>query len=91
VPDFQAPGSSKLYGVAGVLSVGGVSLLAVGVNETGFEHVRCAGFPVGCEMVSRERLAGHLQPLFPLLGVLWLMVGVEQEFPAERTAALLRL
>ena len=38
-----------------------------------------------------HRLAGDLDPRLPFLRGLWFLVGVQQQSPAERTAAMLRL
>jgi hypothetical protein len=38
-----------------------------------------------------DGLAGGAQPLFPLVGGLWLLVGVQQVVPAAGTAAVLCL
>ncbi len=47
-------------------------------------------FPVA-DMVAAYRHLGRAQPLFPLGGGLWLVVGVEQAVPAQRGASVLRL
>ncbi len=64
---------------------------AVGVYQVergGF--VRRGGLPVGGDRLSAGRLADGGEPLFPLVGCLWLTIGVQQQAPAERTAAALR-
>ena len=49
----------------------------------------------GCHLMGEElavdRLAGDGEPLFPLLWGLRLVIGVEQEIPASRASAVLRL
>src|SRR6266487_4923549 len=52
---------------------------------------RGAGTRVSGDRLSADRFAGDLDPLFPFIGGLWFLVGVQQQSPAERTAALLRL
>jgi hypothetical protein len=50
--------------------------------------VRRACSPGG-DRVFADCRAGGPEPLFPLVWALWLMVGVEQQPPAERAAAVL--
>lgn len=68
-----------------LLSVGG-SAEAGGVNESGL--VRQA-VPVGGDDVPGYRLAGSAVPLFPLGWGLWLAVGVQQPFSADRAGTVL--
>jgi len=70
---------------------GGLPPLAVGVYETELVIVwRAVSSPIA-DVVVLDRLADDPQPLFPLGRALWLVVGVQQEFPAERAASTLRL
>jgi hypothetical protein len=65
---------------------------AVGVDEA--EHGGSAlgpGSRVEGDRLVAGRLADGLDPLFPFVWVLWLLVGVEQQFPAERAAPSLPL
>lgn len=65
---------------------------AVGVYEAdccGF--VRRAPSRVRGDCLFADCLAGGLDPRFPFLRGLWFVVGVQQQFPAERTPAVLRL
>jgi hypothetical protein len=65
---------------------------AVGVDEA--EHGGSAlgpGSRVEGDRLAASRLADGLNPLFPFVWVLWLLVGVEQQFPAERAAPSLPL
>jgi len=60
---------------------------AVGVDEA--EHSGSAwgsGSRVEGDRLVAGRLADGFNPLFPFVWVLWLLVGVEQQFPAERAA-----
>jgi hypothetical protein len=64
----------------------------VGVGET-VDGVS-AWFP-GCRIEGDRLVAGRdadgFDPLFPFVGVAWLLVGVEQQVPAERAASALLL
>jgi len=60
---------------------------AVGVDEA--EHGGSAlgpGSRAEGDRLVTGRLADGFDPLFPFVWVLWLLVGVEQQFPAERAA-----
>ncbi len=46
---------------------------------------------VSGDRLPADRFAGDLDPLFPFIGALWFLVSVQQQSPAERTAAVLRL
>ncbi|WP_049566678.1 hypothetical protein [Streptomyces sp. SBT349] len=71
------------------LAVVGVQpMVAVGVDQAwddGF--VRHAVARVGGDRVFADRDAGDLEPLLPLVGSLRLVIGVQQQPPAERTSA----
>jgi hypothetical protein len=64
----------------------------VGVGET--VDGGSAWFP-GCRVEGDRLVAGRdadgFDPLLPLVGVLWLLVGVEQQVAAERAAPTLSL
>src|SRR6185312_16310043 len=64
----------------------GCLALAVCVHETG--AVRWA-VPPACDDVPGDRLAGGAIPLFPSVRALWFAVGVQEQVPAERAAAVL--
>src|SRR3954451_23670919 len=57
-----------------------------GVNESGL--VRQA-FPVDGDDLPGYRLAGGAVPLFPLAWALWLAVGVQEQFSADRAGSVL--
>ena len=62
----------------------------MGVDEA--EHGGSAlspGSRVEGDRLVAGRLADGFNPLFPFVWVLWLLAGVEQQFPAERAASLL--
>ena len=65
---------------------------AVGVGET--VDGGSAWFP-GCRIESDRLVAGcgadGFDPLLPLIGMLWLLAGVEQQVTAERAAPTLTL
>jgi len=64
----------------------------VSVSET--EYRRSAWFPgyrIEADRLVAGRDADGLDPLFPFVGVAWLLVGVEQQVPAERAASTLFL
>ena len=64
----------------------------MGVNEAeDGDRVRVPRPRVEREQVVRQRLAGRCDPLFPLVGVLRLLVGVQQQVPAERASPVLAL
>jgi hypothetical protein len=54
-------------------------LPAMCVHETQGGAVALARSPFDGNRLLAERSAGHLEPLFPLIGALWLVVGSEQE------------
>ena len=47
------------------------------------------GSRLGGDRLFPYRLADNREPLFPFLGFLWLVVGVQQQSPAEWTASAL--
>jgi hypothetical protein len=59
---------------------------AEGVNESGL--VRQA-VPVDDDDLPGYRLAGGAVPLFPLAWALWLAVGVQEQFSADRAGPVL--
>jgi hypothetical protein len=62
---------------------------AVGVYETVCDaFIRRAGSPDD-DRAFADRFAGGREPSFPLAWVLWFPVGVQQQPPAERAAAML--
>ena len=64
----------------------------MGVDEA--EHGGSALGPgprVDGDRLVAGRLADGLNPLFPFVWVLWLLAGVEQQFPAERAVPSLPL
>ena len=65
--------------------------VAVCMEETFAKGTRCATTLVDDDVASDRRSTGDPAPLLPFLGALWFLIGVQQEVPAERTAALLRL
>src|SRR6266508_3018201 len=72
--------------------VGRQPTCAVGVDETEREgFVRRAWPGVGGDRLEADRLAGRREPLLPLLGALRLVVGVQQQAAAQRTATVLRI
>src|SRR6266508_3072594 len=92
-----ASGSSKPRGLADrqtcwtAADVRALAWAAVGVYQaSGGGFVRCAVARLGDDRVFADRVADHLEPLFPLVGVLRFVVGVQQETPAPWTAAVLR-
>jgi hypothetical protein len=94
-----AHGSSKPRGRAGVLCGvlgwcrGRFSPLAVGVYEVQpvAVAVRAAALLGIADPVFGDGFAGNAQPLFPFVGGLWLLVGVQQVVPAPGTATVLGL
>src|SRR4051794_13469939 len=64
----------------------GSSVEAGGVNESGL--VRQA-VPVDDDDLPGYRLAGGAVPLFPLAWALWLAVGVQEQFSADRAGSVL--
>jgi hypothetical protein len=75
-----------------VAGAGGRSAVAVGVYQAwGGGFVRRAVSRFGGDRVFADRLAGDLEPLFPFLGVLRLVVGVQQQPSAQRATAVLGL
>jgi hypothetical protein len=65
---------------------------AVGVYEADCSvFVRRAVSRVRGDCLFADCLAGDLDPRFPLVRGLWLVVGVQQQFPTERTTAVVRL
>ena len=64
----------------------------MGVNEAeDGDQVRVPGPRVEREQVVQQGLAGRCDPLFPFVGVLRLLVGVQQQVPAERASPVLAL
>src|SRR5689334_7707314 len=62
---------------------------AVGVYEAGRDaFIRCAGTPDD-DRVLADRLAGDREPSLPLARGLRFVVGVQQQPPTERAAAVL--
>src|SRR5205823_412692 len=97
VPVGPASGSSKPRRLAsgaalspGCCLLGAVPWQAASVEETmvGGASVVGAGHLVR-EELAVDRLAGDGEPLFPLLWALRLVIGVEQEVPADRASAVL--
>jgi hypothetical protein len=91
-------GSSKPRRLAGrqkcwtAVGAEGAESAAVGVHQAwkgGF--VRSAAGRFGDDRVVADRLADGPEPLLPRIGMLWLMVGVQQQGPTQRAAAVLRL
>ena len=63
---------------------------AVSVDETECDaFVRCPGPRVEGDRVVTDRLTGRCDPQFPVVGVLRLGLGVEQQLAAERAASVL--
>ena len=92
VPLVAAYGSSKPRGRSGVegcwFSAGaGCPALAVRVDEAGARPVWPC--PVGGHVLLGDRFAGDPVPLFPLGGAVWLVVGVQEQVPAEGAASVL--
>ena len=71
--------------------LGGVPPLAVGVNETDGTSDVPLSRDRGDRAVSRDRLADDRSQCSHCVWALWLVVGVQQEVPAERAAAGLGL
>ena len=72
--------------------VGGESTVAVGVHQVECDGiVRRAGNRIRGDRLFADRGAGGLDPLLPLVGALWLVVGMQQEISAGRAAAMLCL
>ena len=64
----------------------------MGVGET--EHhgsAVCAGSCVEGDRLVAGRRADGCDPLFPFVGMLWFLVGVEEKLPAQRAASPLPL
>lgn len=92
-----ASGSSKPWRLTGgqkcrtATDAEGPATAAVSVHEAwngGF--VRRAMVRFGADRVFAERQADGLKPLLPFIGVLWFVVGVQQESSAERAPTVLR-
>jgi hypothetical protein len=66
---------------------------AVGVDETDGVQRACptCRVPRRRYCLFADRLAGYLDPLFPFARGLRLVVGVQQQSPAQRAPAMLRL
>src|SRR6266498_4470519 len=90
-----ASGSSKPQGLAGRQKCWAAAFApaaAVGVHKTRRGGlVRRAAARVGGDRTFADRLTDGLEPLFPRLGMLWLLVGVQQQGPTQRATAILRL
>ena len=65
----------------------GCPALAVRVDQAG--AARCARVPLGDHVLLGDRLAGDPVPPFPLGGAGWLVVGVQEQVPAQGAAAFL--
>src|SRR6266545_2598858 len=63
--------------------------VAARVEETLFRLVVRWVLPGVDDRLFGDRLAGGPQPLLPFVGALWLVVGVQEEPAADRTAAAL--
>src|SRR6266542_704951 len=92
VPLVATYGSSKPRGRSGVevcwfFLGAGCPALAVRVDQAG--AVRCARVPLGGHVLLGDRLAGDPVPLFPLGGAGWLVVGVQEQVPAQGAASVL--
>jgi hypothetical protein len=75
-------------------TIGGVwqTASAVGMDETdGSALIRRPGSRVDGDRLAADRLAHGGDPLFPLVGVLRLLVGVKQQAAADSAAGLLCL
>ena len=65
---------------------------AVGVNESEHDGSAVAGGSgVEGDRVVAGRRADGCDPLFPFVGMLWLLLGVQQKLSAERAASPLPL
>jgi len=64
---------------------------AVGVNESEHDGSAVAGSGVEGDRVVAGRRADGCDPLFPFVGVLWLLLGVQEKLAAERAASPLPL
>jgi hypothetical protein len=65
----------------------GCPAVAVRVGQAGAVRLGCV--PIGGHVVLGDRLAGDPVPLFPFGGASWLVVGVQEEAPAEWAASFL--
>jgi hypothetical protein len=69
---------------------GGVPFVAVVVEQTAVKVIRGAA-SVGDDVAFEGRSADGPEPLFPFLGGLWFLIGVQEEIPADWAAAVLCL
>src|SRR5712671_4217594 len=85
-----SPGGSQVC--RGAVPLGcGFAPLAMSVHETERVVVRSAVPSRVSDLVFLDRFPDHPQPLFPFVRALRLVVGVQEQFPAERAAPVLRL